>query len=133
MSEPPPLEDAREWISRARSDLTLARAKPDGVYLEDLCFHAQQSAEKAIKALLIWHGIQFPYVYDLTALLTLLEKATGDLPGSIRQAERLTQFAVEMRYPGAAPPVLEREYQQAIKLAEEVLNWAEKQLKSAQR
>jgi len=104
MSEPPPLEDAREWISRARSDLALAQAKPEGVYLEDLCFHAQQSAEKAIKALLIWHGIKFPYVHDLAALLTLLEKATSDLPDSIRQAERLTQFAVEMRYPGAAPP-----------------------------
>jgi HEPN domain-containing protein len=47
------LEDAREWINRARSDLALARAKPEGVYLEDLCFHAQQAAEKAIKALLI--------------------------------------------------------------------------------
>jgi HEPN domain-containing protein len=133
MSEPPPLEDAREWISRARSDLTLARAKPEGVYLEDLCFHAQQSAEKAIKALLIWHGIKFPYVHDLAALLTLLEKATSDLPDSIRQAERLTQFAVEMRYPGAAPPVREREYEQALKLADEVLNWAEKMLKGALR
>jgi len=133
MSERPPLKDARERISRARSDLVLARTKPEGVYLEDLCFHAQQSAEKAIKALLIWHGIKFPYVHDLAALLTLLEKATSDLPHSIRQAERLTQFAVEMRYPGAAPPVREREYQQAIMLADEVLSWAEKQLKGAQR
>jgi HEPN domain-containing protein len=132
MSEPPPSEDAREWISRARSDLALARAKPEGVYLEDLCFHAQQSAEKAIKALLIWHGIEFPYVHDLAALLTLVEKATGDLPDSIRQAERLTQFAVETRYPGAAPPVREGEYQEAIGLASEVLRWAEKQLESTQ-
>jgi HEPN domain-containing protein len=133
MPEPPPLEDAREWISRARSDLTLAQAKPEGVYLEDLCFHAQQSAEKAVKALLIWHGIKFPYVHDLAALLTLLEKATSDLPDSIRQAERLTQFAVETRYPGAAPPVGEMEYQEAVKLAAEVLRWAEKQLESAPR
>jgi HEPN domain-containing protein len=89
--------------------LALARAKGKGVYLEDSCFHAQQAAEKAITALLIRHGVQFPYVHDLAALLTLLEKATGDLPDSIRQAERLTQFAVQGRYPGTAPPVREGE------------------------
>ena len=127
------MEDAREWISRARSDLALAQARPEGVYLEDLCFHAQQAAEKAIKALLIRNGIQFPYVHDLAALLTRLERATGDLPDSIRQAERLTQFAVEARYPGTAPPVGEEKYQEAVKLADEVVRWAEKQLKSAER
>ena len=127
------MEDAREWISRARSDLALARARPEGVYLEDLCFHAQQAAEKAIKALLIRHGIQFPYVHDLAALLTKLEKATGDLPEHIRQAERLTPFAIEARYFGAAPPVGEEKYREAVELAGEVLRWAENQLKSPER
>ena len=113
--------------------MALARARPEGVYFEDLCFHTQQAAEKAIKALLIQHGIQFPYVHDLAALLTRLEKATGDLPDSIRQAERLTQFAVEARYPGTAPPVGEGSYREAVELAGEVLRWAEKQLSGAQR
>lgn len=113
--------------------MALARARPEGVYLEDLCFHTQQAAEKAIKALLIRHGIQFPYVHDLAALLTRLEKTTGDLPDSIRQAERLTQFAVEARYPGTAPPVGEEKYQEAVKLADEVVRWAEKQLSGTQR
>jgi len=102
--EPRRLGAALEWLSRARSDLALARAKPKGVYLEDLCFHAQQAAEKAIKALLICHRVQFPYVHDLAALLTLLERATGELPEHIRQAERLTQFAVRARYPGTGAP-----------------------------
>lgn len=125
------MEPAREWISRARSDLALARGKRKGIYLEDLCFHAQQAAEKAVKALLIHHGIQFPYVHDLGKLLSLLEKATGDLPDSIRQATRLTQFAVEARYPGPTVPVREEEYREAVKLAGQVLRWAEKQLKLA--
>jgi HEPN domain-containing protein len=66
-------------------------------------------------------------------LLTLLEKATGDLPDSIRQAEWLTQFAVQARYPGTSPPVHESEYRKALKLASEVVRWAEKQLKGVQR
>lgn len=98
-----------------------------------MCFHAQQAAEKAIKALLIRHGVQFPYVHDLAALLTLLEKATGDLPEAIRQAEWLTRFAVQTRYPGTAPPVRDKEYREALKLAGEVVRWAEKQLKGARR
>jgi len=125
------LEDAREWISRARSDLALARAKGEGIYLEDLCFHAQQAAEKAIKALLIRHRIEFPYVHDLAALLILLEKATGELPDSIRRAARLTRFAVQTRYPGTSPPVQDEVYREALKLAEDVVRWAENQLKSA--
>jgi HEPN domain-containing protein len=53
----------------------LAKAKsafgtPD-VYLEDLCFDAQQAAEKAIKAVLIHLGVRFPYVHDLSVLLDL--------------------------------------------------------------
>jgi len=52
---PRPPDDPHEWLRRARSNL--ARAQADirlaGVYLEDLCFDAQQAAEKAIKAVLI--------------------------------------------------------------------------------
>jgi HEPN domain-containing protein len=61
----------------------------------------------------------------------LLEKAVGQLPGSVRQAERLTPFAVETRYPGTAPPVKEAEYQEAVRMANEVVRWAEGQVKVA--
>jgi len=77
---------------------------------------------------MVRHAIRFPYVHDLAALLTVLEEATGEIPSAIREAERLTQFAVEARYPGAAPPVGESEYREAVRLASEVLRWAEAQL-----
>jgi HEPN domain-containing protein len=53
-----PPDDPREWLNRARSSLTIARegaAFPE-IYLEDLCFDAQQAAEKAIKAVLLHLG-----------------------------------------------------------------------------
>ena len=53
MPERYPPEDPREWLNRARSNLALANMHGAGVYLEDLCFNAQQAVEKAIKALLI--------------------------------------------------------------------------------
>jgi HEPN domain-containing protein len=86
MPERFPPDDPREWLSRARSDLILAKAAGVGIYLEDLCFHAQQAAEKAVKALLIRQRVDFPYVHDLAELLTLLERTGLSLPESIRQS-----------------------------------------------
>ncbi len=55
-----PPDDPKEWINRARSSLIRASSRLPGVYLEDLCFDSQQAAEKAVKALLIKHGVEFP-------------------------------------------------------------------------
>lgn len=93
MLERYPPEDPREWLNRARSNLVLARVKEEHLYLEDLCFNAQQAAEKAIEALLIKRDVEFLYVHDIAELLTLLEKAGQEIPESIRRAERLTRFA----------------------------------------
>jgi len=50
-----------DWLHRARSDLNLARlSRPEGVLLEDLCFHAQQAAEKALKAVLVANSVAVP-------------------------------------------------------------------------
>jgi len=79
-----PPDDPREWLNRARSNLARARAKIPDAYLEDLCFDAQQAAEKAIKAVLLKKGVAFPYVHDLARLLTLLEEAGEEIPEAVR-------------------------------------------------
>ena len=43
-------DDPRAWVDRARSNLIRAQHKIPDVYLGDLCFDAQQAAEKALKA-----------------------------------------------------------------------------------
>ncbi len=60
-----PPDDPREWLMRARSNLAHGRAVILEVCLEDLCFDAQQAAEKAIKAVWIHRGVRFPYVHNL--------------------------------------------------------------------
>ncbi len=118
-------DDPREWLNRARSNLSKAANRSPGVYLEDLCFDAQQAAEKAIKAVLLARGIDFPYVHDLGLLLTLLEDAGETEPETIRQAERLNPYATTTRYPAIAEPVSEKEYADALEIAETVVRWAE--------
>lgn len=105
-----PPDDPREWINRARSNLSKAANSSPGVYLEDLCFDAQQAAEKSVKALLLARGVDFPYVHDIGLLLTLLEDAGQDVPEAIRLAEKLNPFATATRYPSIGQPVSEHEY-----------------------
>jgi HEPN domain-containing protein len=125
-------DDPVEWLNRARSNL--ARAKADSriphVYLEDLCFDAQQAAEKAIKAVLLNLGVRFPYHHDLAERLDLVQKASKPIPKTVRDASRLTRFAVVTRYPGIAEPISREEYKRAVRIAERVLPWAEKLIAS---
>ena len=123
-----PPDDPREWMNRARSNLVMAKNRIPGAYLEDLCFDAQQAAEKAIKAVMIAREIEFPYVHDLGSLLTLLEKTGEIVPEAIRTAVSLTTYATATRYPNAGTPVTEQEYREAITIAETVVRWAEERL-----
>jgi HEPN domain-containing protein len=123
-----PPEDPREWLNRAKSNLLLARTRRAGIYLEDLCFNAQQAAEKAIKALLIQRAVAFPYVHDVAQLLTLVERAGVEIPPAVKQGERLTRFAVFTRYPGIASPIRPEELTEARRIAEEVIQWVEELL-----
>lgn len=123
-------DDPREWLNRARSNLLRAKMVLPGVYLEDLCFDAQQAAEKAIKALLIVRGVRFPHIHDLAGLLTLLEEAGEVLPPSVRASGGLTRFAVATRYPGITEPVTAEEHERAVATAEVVINWSAGRMRS---
>jgi len=115
-----------DWMRRACSDLRLAKiTPPPGVMLENLCFHAQQAAEKAIKAVLVFLNIPFAKTHSIRMLIDLLPE-NYTLPEYIEEASRLTDYAVISRYPGYAEPVNEKEYHEAIYLADHVVSWAEK-------
>jgi HEPN domain-containing protein len=116
---------AEQWLTRARSDLALAGVPlPAGAVYDDLCYHAQQAAEKAIKAVYRSRGLEFRYTHDLAALLSGLRRAGVEPPGDVAEADDLTDFATEGRYPGVSAPVNEAEYRNALAIARRVVNWA---------
>ncbi len=123
-----PPDDPREWINRAKSNLAHAQAINPAVVLEDLCFDAQQAAEKAIKAVLIRRGVPFPYVHELKKLLQTLEQNGLVIPKYVWEVDALSPFAVVTRYPGTVGPVTQRQYKRAVRLAGAVLTWSERQI-----
>jgi HEPN domain-containing protein len=115
---------AVDWLRYAESDLEIARINQSSlILLEGLCFHAQQAAEKALKAVLIAHAIPFPRTHNLATLLDLLPQDLL-LPSEVEAAAILTDYAVLTRYPGNLEPVTEEEYHEAVRLAEVVVHWA---------
>lgn len=120
--------DPREWLNRSSSNLAQAKQLGPDIYLEDLCFDAQQAAEKAIKAVFIRRGVSFPHVHDLARLLTLLQQSGLKIPKYVQQANQLTPYAVAARYPGLSGPVTKRDYRRAVQIAAAVLRWAIRQV-----
>lgn len=125
---PPPRKrfhkDPSEWLRHARSDLSLASlGRGADVLPEQICFHAQQAVEKALKAVLIFHEIEFPLTHDLQALMETLVAAVGPLPPELAEADTLTPYAVETRYPGFWGEVTEADVDEALCVAAFAVNW----------
>lgn len=117
----------QDWLARARGDLAIAKAPlPDGAFYEDLCFHAQQAAEKALKAVYRHYGLPFRYTHDLDELITGLKSNSVSVPPIVDDAATLSSFAWEARYPSLNESILQEEYQEAVRQAETVVAWAEK-------
>src|SRR3954451_17723416 len=92
-----------EWLHKAENDRKVARREmqsPDPVH-DAVCFHAQQCAEKYLKAFLEERGLGFARTHDL---VVLLDRCAGQLPDLEPLRPRLgglTAFGTTFRYPGA--------------------------------
>ena len=91
---------------------------------EDLCFDAQQAAEKCLKGLLIYLGKKAPRTHSIGHLLNLIRRSGKfPVPQEVNEAVILNEYAVTTRYPGDWEPVTEQEYREAVEIAETVWRW----------
>lgn len=118
------------WLRFAKSDLAIAKtARQEEILLEELCFHAQQACEKSIKAVLISKGIEPPKTHHIGALLEVVS-LSEKVPQKILESSKLSDYAVSFRYPGIYEDIDTEELEEAIFLAEAVLDWAQKLVES---
>lgn len=66
--------ETQRWLAYAKRDLEAAQAllNQGAIFTQQVCFLAQQGAEKALKAGLIFEQIEFPFRHDLDMLRNLL-------------------------------------------------------------
>jgi HEPN domain-containing protein len=118
-------DSPESWMEVACGDLAMARIDlPIHATYEMLCFHAQQAAEKSIKALLVHLFIDFPYTHNIAILVALLPPDLQSV-NLLKEAERLTPYAVLTRYPGEQEPVDEERYRRLVGIATAVVEWVE--------
>ena len=115
-------EIVRQWLAKAEQDITSAEAllSQDPPLLYPSCFHAQQAAEKYLKALPTWHQIEFPKTHAIEQLLDLVKDAESETASSVRGAVALTPYGVDIRYPGDQPEPNRQEAREAVELARKV-------------
>jgi len=108
----------KEWISKAEGDYTTAvrelRATQSPNY-DAACFHAEQCAEKLMKALLIHLGVTPPRTHDLSTLDRLLAPVCQGWSWPAEELRFLTRAAVDFRYPGGSAD--ESEASQSLDIA----------------
>ncbi len=96
---------ARSLVEKAEHDLHLVKMGLEhGAFLDVICFHLQQAAEKLIKALLAARHIDYPHTHDLEQFIEL---ATPPFPEIAKFREAFSGFggyAVAMRYDTAYYP-----------------------------
>jgi HEPN domain-containing protein len=98
--KPDALLAAQRWMDKAASDLRACRIllAADDAPLSAVCFHAQQAAEKAVKALLTANGRPFPKTHHLPTVVRMLPADAG-VGLTLDEQVELTHFAVAPRYP----------------------------------
>ena len=112
----------KQWIGYGDEDLRLAR---HGLTLSSGCpyrliaYHAQQCAEKYLKAFLVYHRIDFPYTHNIGRLLELCAEK-GEWAKDLPEADELTPFAIAARYPSQDEAVTREESLGAIEIASKI-------------
>jgi HEPN domain-containing protein len=119
---------ARVLLERAAGDEALVRRLLDDTEIPDAIvgFHAQQAAEKLIKAVLAVRGVRFARTHDLGYLIGLVESNDVDAPPALAEADALSPWAVDFRYETESEPPLDR--RAALDLVEALRRWADEEV-----
>ena len=116
---------AEKFLCKANQDLAVVekwRQDPD-IADEILGFHAQQAAEKMLKAVLAYQRIDFPFTHRLTDLMDLSKEHGICLPDRFEDIRFLTPFAVEFRYDLYEEDEESVDFEEVLALLTELRKW----------
>ena len=125
----------QDWLREAQAEFRATQDLLRGGHWSWCCFTAQQAAEKALKA--ICERLRRPHFgHNLNVLRQAIEDRTT-VPEAVRLAcARLNRYYIPTRYPDAfdrgapADQFFDADAQQAVRDAEEVMDFAERLVRS---
>lgn len=113
--------ETERWLRYAEEDLITAETLLEQPHVapRQTCWFAQQAAEKALKAVLVFLQIDFPRSHDLDALRNLIPD-NWQLKAIHPDLASLSEWAVEARYPGEWREPTKTDASSAVKQARAV-------------
>lgn len=121
-------EQASALLKKSSEDYDAAvyLATGPGISFWTVGFHAQQSVEKALKAVLMLEGVPYPFTHDITDLIKILRRGGMSLPPDATDLSYLTPFAALFRYEDEQfDNIVSVEAPQLLDWARSTLVWAQ--------
>lgn len=120
-------QEVKDWLNYSKMDLDGAEILNSSRFPKPIplvCYHCQQSAEKAIKTLIIYFGFtnSMPKSHDITLLLDQIKNKVHISDDLYKRAALLTKCGVETRYPNELD-LTEDDANLLINYAEDIYNW----------
>ncbi len=111
------------WCIKADHDYKTAKLLlVEGPELTDnICFHAQQAAEKYLKAFLVYSGLHVEKIHYLPRLIELCSKADPQFHDLIEDAREITDYAASGRYPDGWEEIPLSEAKEAVQKSEKIM------------
>jgi HEPN domain-containing protein len=110
------------WLDKAEKDLISAKHEltQTKAVTETICFHSQQAVEKFLKAYLVFLELPFSKTHEIGYLITKCEKVDKEISVFKEEADKLTDYAVDIRYPDDWYEPTITEAKESIKIADTV-------------
>lgn len=122
-------QNAQRWLEQAKHDLQSAKNNLEKVaFYSDACFMSEQSAQKSLKAYLLFKGRRYIPIHSVRELANLCSQYERAFKKIVEYGMILDRYYILTRYPDAlTPPAVpyksytEKDAIQAVRYAEEIL------------
>lgn len=127
---------AVDWLLHSENDLKTAKAVIKEGITNNACFHAHQTVEKCLKAVILLNENEIPKVHDLPFLVGKARKYEPEVSQFEQACRFLNQFYISTRYPDAFPGSVaegfpsKQDAQKAIEFAEEIFNFVKSKMEN---
>lgn len=126
----PAYDIIQAWLLKAAHNLETAKVVasqlPD--YDDTIAFHCQQSIEKSLKGYLVFLDIEFKPVHDLGYLLNLIGTKDDSLDQYFDRVDRVSRFAVQIRYPDQIIKLSREQILETLELADLIFGMIQKKI-----
>ncbi|MBU2578658.1 HEPN domain-containing protein [Patescibacteria group bacterium] len=122
---------AKEWFKIGDNEFDFAKAGFEelNAFYPQICFLFQQAVEKYLKGFLVYYQKKFPKIHDLTELAKFCSKIDKEFLEFLPKTDILSQYYLTSRYPLEYREAGKKEAQEALEIAEEIINIIEIKLR----